>query len=174
MLGFGSWAWRSASESGTVTNVQTGAEHELMRRNKCGKRMRHRRVRKIDFTVNLIYPLFSRCPVSRGHIKPAHKQVLSFCVFGSTPSNNSCALTENNRVNISGFLPIQNHLLWSSIGARHKRTEKQWPGLIIKVDIHYNCDEKQWRVEPREDENLEMWLSALVWGSKHKTGALLI
>lgn len=41
------------------------ARREPMGRNRCGRRMGHRRVRNIDFTVNLIYPLLSRCPVSR-------------------------------------------------------------------------------------------------------------
>lgn len=65
------------------------------------KRMGHSRARKIDFTVNLIHPLFSRCPVSRECIKPAHKKVLSSCLYKSSPSNHCRAPTENNRINIS-------------------------------------------------------------------------
>lgn len=61
--------------------------------------MGHRRVRKIDLTVNLIYRVFPRCPVS---IKPAHKQDLSSCIFGSTPSNHCCPLTGNNGINTPG------------------------------------------------------------------------
>lgn len=89
--------------------------------------MGHGRVRKIDFTVNLIYLL------SRGHIKPAHKQVSSSSIFRSTPSNHGCGLTGNNRINtFKGFLTIQYHCLCSSIVQRHKRSKKQRRGPIIK------------------------------------------
>lgn len=69
--------------------------------NRSRKKKGHKRVRKIDFTVNLIYLLFSSYPVSRECIKPAHKEVLSFCLFRSTPSKNCYAPTGNNRINIS-------------------------------------------------------------------------
>lgn len=98
-----SQSWWSRLNSVTGTNVQMGAG--LMKRNSYGKRMGHRRVRKIDFAVNLIYQLFWRCPISRGHIKPSHKQASTSCISRSTPSNH-CALRGNNRIDISGYLTV--------------------------------------------------------------------
>lgn len=99
------------------------------------KRMGHRRVRKIDFTVNLIYPLFSRCPVS---IKPAHKQVSSSCIFGSTPSNHCCALTGNNRINISGCVQrISDYPKSFVMEFNGCSTQKQWPRPIIEANIQH-------------------------------------
>lgn len=101
-----SQSWSSRLSSVTGTNVQMGAG--LMKRNSYGKGMGHRRVRKIDFTVNLIYQLFWRCRVSRGHIKPTHKQASTSCISRSTPSNH-CALRGNNRINISGYLAVSDY-----------------------------------------------------------------
>lgn len=110
------------------------AGREPMGRNRCGRRMGHRRVRNIDFTVNLIYPLLSRCPVSRRTRKkkpPAHKQSPVFpSLSGSAPSDRCCALTRDNRINISGCVQRI-----SDNPNTHKRAEKQWDGV--------NVDDKQ-------------------------------
>lgn len=106
------------------------ARREPMGRNRCGRRMGHRRVRNIDFTVNLIYPLLSRCPVSRRTRKkkktPAHKQSPVFpSLSGSAPSDRCCALRRDNRINISGCVQrISDNPKTICYGVQY--TQKSW------------------------------------------------
>lgn len=174
MLGIGSGAWWSSSNSVTGTNVvQRGAGHKLMRRNRCGKRMGHRRVRKIDFTVNLIYPLFSRCPVSRGRIKPAHKEVLSSCLFGSTPSNHCCALTGDNRINISGCVQrIPDHPKSFVIVQWEPDTKEQKNNDLVRLLKPIKTTPVFVWWDAVQKGTMGTMTSALVWASKHKVLSL--
>lgn len=155
MLG---WVWSFSFGSVTGTN----AGKKLMKRNRCGPRMGHRRARKIDFTVNLIDLLFSRCSVSRGSIKPAHKQVLTSCIFGSTPSNNCCALTGNNVINSCGC----GQRIWPAKKKKIRSAKKVWDKKTLETmsqtDEHTleQCFKK--KKAQREDWNLETWFSVQV------------
>lgn len=144
-----------------------------MKRNRWGKRMGHRRVRKIDFTVNLIYPLFSRCPVS---IKPAHKQVSSSCIFGSTPSNHCCALTGNNRINISGCVQrISDYPKSFVMEFNGCSTQKNWKTMTQSNNWSqypaYQCLMES--SGDRHNERMRIWKCGfLLWFAlKHKTCA---
>lgn len=144
-----------------------------MKRSRCGKRMGHRRVRKIDFTVNLIYLLFSRCPVS---IKPAHKQVLSSSIFGSTPSNHCCALTGNTRINISGWVQTISDYPKSFVMEFNRcSTQKNWK-TMSRSDNWSQYALHQCLMESsggRHNEKMRIWKCGfLLWFAlKHKTCA---
>lgn len=118
------------------------ARREPMGRNRCGRRMGHRRVRNIDFTVNLIYPLLSRCLVSRRTRKkkkprPINK-VLSSRLSPGQHLQTAVVLLHETIGSISqgvfrGFLTIPKPFVMEF--NTHKRAEKQWDGV--------NVDDKQ-------------------------------